>query len=144
MSSQEKLGELLVREKLISLQELKKAQDEQKKEGGNLGFALAKLGILSEKEITSFLSQQYRVPAIELSEYEIDEIVVKLISKDIALKHKVLPIARVGSSIILAMVDPSNLNGMDDVKFLTGYNVEPVVASEAGLMAAVERRAVGI
>jgi type IV pilus assembly protein PilB len=138
MSSQEKLGELLVREKLISIQELKKAQEELTKGGGNLGIALAKLGILSEKEITSFLSQQYRIPAIELSEYEIDEEVVKLISKDIALKHKVMPIARVGSSIILAMADPSNLNGIDDVKFLTGYNVEPVVTSEAGLLAAIE------
>jgi type IV pilus assembly protein PilB len=136
--TQEKLGELLVREKMISLQELKKAQEEQNKGGGNLGYALARLGILSEKEITNFLSQQYRVPAIELSEYEIDEEVVKLISKDIAMKHRVLPIARVGSSIILAMVDPSNLNAIDDVKFLTGYNVEPVVTSEAGLMAAVE------
>jgi len=139
MAPQEKLGELLVREKLISLQELKKAQNEQGKGGGNLGFALARLGILSEKEITSFLSQQYRIPAIELNEYEIDEEVVKLISKDIALKHKVMPIARVGSSIILAMADPSNLNGIDDVKFLTGYNVEPVVTSEAGLLAAVEQ-----
>ncbi|MFH1437455.1 MAG: type IV-A pilus assembly ATPase PilB [Pseudomonadota bacterium] len=137
-SQQEKLGELLVRQKLISLQELQKAQEEQQKEGGNLGFALAKLGILSEKEITTFLSQQYRVPAIELAEYEIDAEVVKLISKDIALKHKVMPIARVGSSVILAMVDPSNLNAIDDVKFLTGYNVEPVVTSEAGLMAAIE------
>lgn len=139
MAPQEKLGELLVREKLISLQELKKAQNEQGKGGGNLGFALARLGILSEKEITSFLSQQYRIPAIELNEYEIDEEVVKLISKDIALKHKVMPIARVGSSIILAMADPSNLNGIDDVKFLTGYNVEPVVTSEAGLLAAAEQ-----
>ena len=138
MSSQEKLGELLVREKLISIQELKKAQEELTKGGGNLGIALAKLGILSEKEITSFLSQQYRIPAIELSEYEIDEEVVRLISKDIALKHKVMPIARVGSSIILAMADPSNLNGIDDVKFLTGYNVEPVVTSEAGLLASIE------
>jgi len=138
MSSQEKLGELLVREKLISIQELKKAQEELTKGGGNLGIALAKLGILSEKEITSFLSQQYRIPAIELSEYEIDEEVVKLISKDIALKHKLMPIARVGSSIILAMADPSNLNGIDDVKFLTGYNVEPVVTSEAGLLASIE------
>ena len=137
-SQQEKLGELLVRQKLISLQELQKAQEEQQKEGGNLGFSLAKLGILSEKEITTFLSQQYRVPAIELAEYEIDGEVVKLISKDIALKHKVMPIARVGSSVILAMVDPSNLNAIDDVKFLTGYNVEPVVTSEAGLMAAIE------
>jgi len=139
MSSQEKLGELLVREKLISLQDLKKAQSEQQKSGGNLGYALAKLGILSEKEITTFLSQQYKVPAIELSEYEIDESVVKLITKDIALKYKVLPIARVGSSLILAMADPSNLNAIDDIKFLTGYNVEPVVTSEAGLLAAIEQ-----
>ncbi len=139
MASQEKLGELLVREKMISLQDLKRAQSEQQKAGGNLGYALARLGILSEKEITAFLSQQYRVPAIDLGEYEIDGEVVKLISKDIALKHKVLPLARVGSSIILAMADPSNLHAIDDVKFLTGYNIEPVVTSEAALLAAIEQ-----
>jgi type IV pilus assembly protein PilB len=139
MAKDERLGELLVREKLISLAQLRTAQSRQTKEGGTLGLALAKQGVLSEEELTKFLSQQYKVPAVDLSEYDIDDEVVKLIEKAVALKHTVLPIARVGSSLILAMMDPSNLHAIDDIKFMTGYNVEPVVASEAAILAAIER-----
>ncbi len=139
MANDERLGELLVREKLISLSQLRTAQDQQKMQGSTLGLALAKQGALSEEELTKFLSQQYKVPAVDLSEYDIDDEVVKLIEKGVALKHTVLPIARVGSSLILAMMDPSNLHAIDDIKFMTGYNVEPVVASEAAILAAVER-----
>jgi len=139
MASDERLGELLVREKLISLAELRTAQGRQQKEGGTLGLALAKQGVLSEEELAKFLSQQYKVPAVDLGEYDIDDEVVKLIDKSTALKHTVLPIARVGSSLILAMMDPSNLHAIDDIKFMTGYNVEPVVASEAAILAAIER-----
>ncbi|MBW2262010.1 MAG: type IV-A pilus assembly ATPase PilB [Deltaproteobacteria bacterium] len=139
MANNDRLGELLVREKLISLTQLRGAQNEQTRDGGTLGLALAKQGILSEEELTKFLSQQYKVPAVDLSEYDIDDEVVKLIEKSVALKHTVLPIARVGSSLILAMMDPSNLHAIDDIKFMTGYNVEPVVASEAAILAAVER-----
>ena len=139
MSQGNRLGELLVREKLISLQQLRQAQDEQKKSGKNLGFALAKLGYISDGEITSFLSSQYRVPAINLDEYEIDPEVLKLVPKDLCEKHKVLPVARAGSSIILAMSDPTNLHAMDDVKFTTSYNVDPCVASENAILAAIDR-----
>jgi type IV pilus assembly protein PilB len=139
MAKDDRLGELLVREKLISLAQLRGAQEEQTRDGGTLGLALAKQGILSEEELTKFLSQQYKVPAVDLSEYDIDDEVVKLIEKSVALKHTVLPIARVGSSLILAMMDPSNLHAIDDIKFMTGYNVEPVVASEAAILAAIER-----
>jgi len=139
MSNVNRLGELLVREKLISLQQLRQAQDEQRRTGQNLGATLAKLGYISDGEITSFLSAQYRVPAINLDEYEIDQDVLKLVSKDVCDKHKIIPVSRAGSSLIMAMADPTNLHAIDDIKFLTGFNVEPVVASETAIAAAVER-----
>jgi type IV pilus assembly protein PilB len=137
--AQNRLGELLVREKLISLQQLRKAQEEQKKSGSNLGYTLAKLGYISDGEITTFLSTQYRLPAINLDEYEIDGEVVKLVSRDVCEKHRIIPVSRSGSSLIVAMSDPTNLNAIDDIKFLTGFNVEPVVSSETAIQAAIER-----
>ncbi|HQP37751.1 MAG TPA: type IV-A pilus assembly ATPase PilB, partial [Polyangiaceae bacterium] len=134
-----RLGELLVREKLISLQQLRQAQDEQKRTGTNLGFALAKLGYLSEGDMTNFLSAQYRVPAINLDEYEIDPEVLKLVPKDVCEKHKIIPVSRTGSTLIVGMADPTNLNAIDDIKFLTAFNVEPVVASDMAIVAAIER-----
>src|SRR5258707_10607149 len=139
MSSTNRLGELLVREKLISLQQLRQAQEEQRKSGNNLGYALAKLGYISDGEITNFLSAQYRVPAINLDEYEIDQEVLRLVSRDVCDKHKIIPVSRAGSSLIMAMADPTNLHAIDDIKFLTGFNVEPVVASETAIQAAVEQ-----
>src|SRR6187549_1896048 len=137
--SQNRLGELLVREKLISLQQLRKAQDEQKRSGQNLGYTLARLGFISDGEITNFLSSQYRLPAINLDEYEIDVEVVNLVTKEVCEKHRIIPVSRSGSSLIVAMSDPTNLNAIDDIKFLSGYNVEPVVASETAIQAAIER-----
>src|SRR5882724_6529319 len=122
-----------------SLQQLRQAQDEQRRTGQNLGATLAKLGYISDGEITSFLSAQYRVPAINLDEYEIDQEVLKLVSKEVCDKHKIIPVSRAGSSLIMAMADPTNLHAIDDIKFLTGFNVEPVVASETAIHAAVER-----
>jgi type IV pilus assembly protein PilB len=137
--SQSRLGELLVREKLISLQQLRKAQEEQKKSGQNLGYTLAKLGYISDGEITNFLSSQYRLPAINLDEYEIDPDVVKLVAREVCDKHRIIPVSRSGQSLIVAMSDPTNLNAMDDIKFLTNFSVEPVVASEAAIQAAIDR-----
>jgi type IV pilus assembly protein PilB len=134
-----RLGELLVREKLISLQQLRKAQQDQQKSGGNLSYALSKLGYISDSEITDFLSNQYRLPAIDLSEYEIEPEVIKLVSREVCDKHKIIPVSRSGSSLIVAMADPANLHAIDDIKFLTGFNVEPVVASETAIAQAVER-----
>jgi type IV pilus assembly protein PilB len=139
MSNVNRLGELLVREKLISLQQLRQAQDEQRRTGQNLGATLAKLGYISDGEITNFLSAQYRVPAVNLEEYEIDQEVLKLVSREVCDKHKIIPVSRAGSSLIMAMADPTNLHAIDDIKFLTGFNVEPVVASETAIQAAVER-----
>ena len=133
-----RIGELLVREKRISLEQLRAAQDNQRKDNVSLGMALAKMGFVSDTEITDFLAQQYRVASIDLSEYEIDKDVLKLVNQEVCKRHKIVPVSRAGSSLIVAMADPSNLHAIDDVKFLTGYNVEPVVASETQIMAVLE------
>ena len=138
MSSGNRLGELLVREKLISLQQLRDAQVEQQRSGQNLGYTLAKLGYISDHEITSFLSTQYRLPAVTLDDYEVEAEVIKLVSREVCEKHKIIPVSRSGSSLIVAMADPTNLHAIDDIKFLTGYNVEPVVASETAIQTAIE------
>ena len=139
MANSNRLGELLVREKLISLAQLRQAQEEQQRSGSNLGYTLAKLGYISDAEITNFLSQQYRVPTVNLEEYEIDADILKLVNKEQCEKHRVIPVSRAGSSLIVAMADPTNLNAIDDLKFLTGYNVEPVIASETAIATAVEK-----
>src|SRR5688572_19220235 len=115
-----RLGELLVREKLISLQQLRQAQEEQKKSGQNLGYALARLGYVNDEEITNFLSNQYRLPAVNLDEYEIDAEVIKIVSREVCEKHGIVPVSRSGSALIVAMSDPTNLHAIDDIKFLSG------------------------
>ncbi len=139
MAQDNRLGELLVRSKLISLAQLRQAQDEQRKTNTTLGYALAKMGIISDQEITNFLSQQYRVETINLDEFDIDEDVIRLVPKDVCQRHGLIPVSRAGSSLIVAMSDPSNLHAVDDVKFLTGYNVEPVVAPITAIEEAIER-----
>ncbi len=139
MANTNRLGELLVREKLISLSQLRAAQEEQQRSGGNLGYTLARLGYVSDNEITNFLSQQYRVPTIDLDEYEIDAEILKLVVKEQCEKHRVIPVSRTGNSLIVAMADPTNLHAIDDLKFLTSYNIEPVIASETAILAAIEK-----
>src|SRR5438132_4346666 len=134
-----RLGELLVRENLISLQQLQKAQEAQRKTGGRLGMSLIKQGILSAEQLTNFLARQYGVPAINLGDFEVDPEVIKLIPVEVAKKHQVVPVNRAGSSLIVAMSDPSNIPAIDDLKFLTGYNIEVVVASEVQIEEAVAR-----
>jgi type IV pilus assembly protein PilB len=138
-NSTNRLGELLVREKLISLQQLKQAQQDQVKSGKNLSYTLSKLGYISDGEITDFLSAQYRLPAVNLEDIEIEEDVLKLLTRDVCEKHRVLPISRSGSSLIIAMADPTNLHAIDDIRFLTGYNIDPVVASETSVLGAIEQ-----
>ncbi|HJZ85831.1 MAG TPA: type IV-A pilus assembly ATPase PilB [Polyangia bacterium] len=134
-----RLGELLVRENLISLQQLQRAQEEARKSGSRLGYSLTKLGYIAESDLTSFLSKQYGVPSINLSDFEIDQDVLKLIPKDVARKHLCIPINRAGASLIVAMADPSNIFAIDDLKFLTGYNIEVVVAAEPAIEEAITR-----
>ncbi len=134
-----RLGELLVREKLISLQQLRQAQEEQRRSGTKLGYALAKLGYISDGEITNFLSSQYRVPAVSLKDVEIERELTKLVSREVCERHTIVPVARSGSLVTVAMADPTNLNAIDDIKFLTGYNVDVVVASESAILETIER-----
>ncbi len=134
-----RLGELLVRENLISLQQLQKAQEDQRKTGGRIGSLLVRSGAIAEGDLTNFLSKQYGVPAISLKDFDVDDEVIKLIPKTIAEKHQVVPVNRAGSSLIIAMSDPSNIFAIDEIKFHTGYNVEPVVASEQAIKEAIER-----
>jgi len=134
-----KLGELLVKSGLINDAQLQKALERQKTDGGKLGYNLIKLGFVKEEDITKLLSQQYGVPSIALASYEIDEAVVKLVPSEVAQKYLVMPVNRHGATLTIAMVDPTNVFAMDDIKFMTGYNVEPVVAAEAAIKDAIDR-----
>ena len=132
-----RLGELLVKEKLISQDQLKQALDHQKTHGGRLGTALVKLGLVTDDEVTAVLSRQYGVPSINLKFYEVDPAVVKLIPQETAVRYQIVPLSRVGSTLTIAMTDPTNVFAMDDIKFMTGFNVEPVVASESAITEAI-------
>ncbi len=134
-----KLGEILVRENLISPQHLREALDYQREHGGRLGFNLVKLGLVSDDMITAVLSRQYGIPSVNLELFQIDSQVLHLIPQEVAQKYSVLPLSRVGASLTLAMVDPTNVFAMDDVKFMTGLNVEPVVVAEASIQQAISK-----
>ncbi len=136
-----RLGELLVRNNLISKEQLAKALEEQKESGGQLrlGSILIKNGLINEPDLTSFLSRQYGVPSINLSEFEVDAAVIKTIPVEIAQKYQIVPVNRAGSTLIIAMSDPSNIFAIDDIKFMTGYNVEVVVASETAIKLAIDK-----
>src|SRR6201986_340844 len=134
-----RLGELLVRENLISLSQLQKAQEEQRKSGARLGYSLTKLGILDEQELTTFLSKQYGVPSINLADFEISPDVLTLVPAELAKRHQLLPVNRAGATLIVAMSDPSNIYAIDDLKFRTGLNIEVVVASEVAIDEAITR-----
>ncbi len=134
-----KLGEILVREHLITSQQLREALEYQRTNGGRLGSNLIKLGIISDDVITAVLSRQYGVPSINLELFQIEDETIKLISHEVALKYTVLPISKVGATLTLAMADPTNVFAMDDIKFMTGLNVEPVIASEASLQISITK-----
>jgi type IV pilus assembly protein PilB len=136
-----RLGELLVRSNLITRDQLQRALEEQKNSGGQLrlGAILVKEGYISESELTAFLSKQYSVPSINLAEFEIDPAVVKLLPVEVVQKYQAIPVNRSGSTLILAMSDPSNIFAIDDIKFMTGYNVEVVVAADTGIKTAIDK-----
>lgn len=132
-----KLGEILVRENLLTPQQLREALDYQREHGGRLGFTLVKLGLITDDMITAVLSRQYGVPSVNLDLFDIDESVIRLIPAEVSKKYSVLPLSRVGATLTLAMVDPTNVFAMDDIKFMTGLNIEPVVVSEASVHTAI-------
>jgi type IV pilus assembly protein PilB len=134
-----RLGEILLKESLITQDQLEKALEFQRSNGGKLGSCLTKMGFITDDDITGVLSRQYGVPSINLKYYEIDPLVIKLIPQDTALRYQVIPLSRVGSVLTIAMTDPTNVFAMDDIKFMTGFNVEPVVASESAIGEAISR-----
>ncbi len=134
-----RIGELLLKERRITPEQLQEALTYQKSHGGKVGSALVKLGYVRDDDITALLSRQYGVPSINLSQFEIDASIVKLIPAETAQKYQVVPLARAGATLTIAMTDPTNVFAMDDIKFMTGYNVEPVVASESAVQEALSR-----
>ena len=134
-----KLGDLLLKAKLITQDQLDAALKSQREEGGKIGEALVRVGAVTENDITETLSQQFGVPSIDLASFEIDPAVVKIVPADVARKYGVLPVNKTGATLTIAMGDPTNVFAMDDIKFMTGYNVEPVVASEVALRKAIDR-----
>jgi type IV pilus assembly protein PilB len=135
----DKLGELLIRTGRINQAQLNEALAIQKDQGGRLGTNLVKLGYLSEKQLVESLSQHFKVSSVDLNGMDIDDAVIKIIPADIARKYTILPVTKAGATITVAMIDPTNVFAMDDVKFMTGYKVEPVVASETAIRAAIDR-----
>ena len=129
-ASGDRLGDLLVREGLITKDQLDKALQEQKSNGQRLGYNLVKMGFIQETEITKMLARQYRMPAVDLARFEVDPKIVKMIPADVALKHLVLPLKREGRTLTVAMADPTNLSVLDDLKFITRYDIFPVIAGE--------------
>src|ERR1051325_10383212 len=134
-----RIGELLLKEKRITPDQLQQALNHQKANGGKLGHNLVSLGLVKDEEITALLSRQYGVPSINLAQFEIDAAVIKLIPADTAQKYQIIPLSRAGATLTIAMTDPTNVFAMDDLKFMTGYNVEPVVASETAVVDAIQR-----
>ena len=134
-----RIGELLLKEKRITVEQLQEALNHQRQHGGKLGLNLVKLGFVKDADITALLSKQYGVPSVALADFEIDPAVVKLVPAETAQKYQIVPLARAGATLTIAMTDPTNVFAMDDIRFMTGYNVEPVVASEIAVLDAIER-----
>ena len=135
----ERIGELLVQKNVITADQLQRARQEARSKGERLGHQITKLGYLQESELTDFVAKQYGLPTIDLTDFEIDPDVIRLVPEEVAVKHTVIPVNRAGATLILATADPSNIFAIDDIKFLTGYNVEVVVASEEQIKAAIDR-----
>jgi type IV pilus assembly protein PilB len=135
----DRIGELLVKENLLTKEQLRDARAEAKGTGDRLGAQITKMGLLDESELADFVAKQYGVPSINLDEFEIDRAVIELVPEEVAIKHNVIPVNRAGSTLILATSDPSNIFALDDIKFLTGYNIQAVVASEEAIRRSVDR-----
>ena len=129
----------LLKEKLITAEQLQQALNHQKTSGGKLGYNLVKMGFVKDDQVTALLSKQYGVPAINLAQFKIDPTIVKLVPPETARKYQIIPLSRAGSTLTIAMTDPTNVFAMDDIKFMTGYTVEPVVASEVAITDAIEK-----
>jgi type IV pilus assembly protein PilB len=134
-----RLGDLLIAKGLITPHQLEQAIQEQKLSGGRLGSSLVKLGFIAEKDIVNILSRQYGAPSVDLNEANIDPALLKIIPADVVFKYQVIPIKRLGSTLRVAMSDPSNLLAIDDIKFLTSCHVEVFVATESAIKGAIDK-----
>ena len=138
-ASSHRMGDLLIAERLITQEQLDQALSEQRASGMRLGYVLVKMGLVRELEITKMLARQYRVPAVDLSQFDVDEKIVKLIPSEVALKHTALPLKREGRTLTVAMVEPANAQILDDLKFITRCDIFPVIAGEYTLRTAIEK-----
>ncbi|MBI4513851.1 MAG: type IV-A pilus assembly ATPase PilB [Gemmatimonadetes bacterium] len=140
MQARDLIGDLLIREGLITQEQLDRALLEQRQSGTRLGFNLVSLGFVSETDLTRILARQYRVKAVDLSKVgEVDPKILRLVAGEVAVKHLVLPLRRVGRTLTVAMANPTDLSVIDDLKFITRYDIEPVVAGEYSLRKCVEK-----
>src|SRR3982751_5158126 len=135
----ERLGDLLVREGLITRDQLQKAHEEQRQNGTRVGYNLVKLGFIAETELTKMLARQFKMPAVDLSRFEVDPRIAKLIPADLAIKNLVLPLKRDGRTLTVAMADPQNLGVLEDLKFITRYDIFPVMGGEFTLKQTIEK-----
>src|SRR5450759_2711672 len=134
-----RIGELLLKEKLITPEQLQQALTQQKANGGKLGYNLVKMGFVKDEQITALLSKQYGVPSINLAQFKIDPTIVKLVPTETARKYQIIPLSRSGSTLTIAMTYPSHVSSIYHINFITGYPVDPVVASELAITEAVEK-----
>src|SRR5205807_2312138 len=134
-----RLSGLLLNDKLITTAQRQQALTQQKANGGKLGFNLVKMGFVKDDQITALLSKQYGVPSINLAQFKLDPTIIKLVPNETARKYQIIPLSRSGSTLTIAMTDPTNVFAMDDIKFMTGYTVEPVVASEIAIAEAIDK-----
>ena len=138
-SGKKRMGDILIKEDVINLDQLKTAIEKQKSSGKRLGETLLNLGYIDENQLVAYLSRQYGVPAVNLDQFEITPEILKIIPRDSAIKHKLIPINKYDGSIVVAMSDPSNIFAIDDLKFATGQNIEVVVTSERAIKKSVEK-----
>src|SRR5215216_4145510 len=139
VAGEQRIGELLISEGLITREQLQRALDEQRASGTRIGYNLVKLGYIKETELTKMLARQYRMPAVDLTKFEVDPRIAKLIPSDLAIKHLVLPLKRDGRTLTVAMANPTHLGVIDDLKFITRYDIFPVIAGEYTLRHAIEK-----
>src|SRR6201991_885515 len=135
----ERIGDVLFKEGLITAEQIAKALQEQKQNGTRVGYNLVKLGVIQEVELTKMLAKQHKMPAVDLSRFEVDPKIAKMIPADLAQKNLVIPLKRDGRLLTVAMADPTNLGVLEDLKFITRYDIFPVIAGEYTLRGIIER-----
>ncbi len=135
----DRIGDQLVHEGLVTREQLSKALEDARVNGTRVGFALVKLGFMGEQDLVRALARQHRVPAVDLERVKLDPKLLKLIPGEIAMKHQVLPLRRVGRTLTVAMANPTDLGVIDDLKFITRFEIEPVIAGEVTLRKTIER-----